>query len=77
MQWRALVREVPLLLSMLWVCQGHRLRHWDYVWDPAAAGTICMGKVFSSKKTLHRSCRPEQQPCPKDTYTHMDRPPPE
>lgn len=76
-QQRALVREVPLLLRVLWVLCGHRPRHWDYIWDLAAAGTMCMGKVFSSRKTLRRTRRPEHQPCLKDTCIHLDKPPPE
>lgn len=75
-QWGALTREVPLL-RMLWVRNGHRPWHWDYVCHLAVAGTMCMGKVFSNRKALHGSCSLEQQPCLKDTCIHLERPPPE
>lgn len=69
-QQRVLVRQVSLLLRVLWVLHGHRPWHWDYVWDLAAAGTMCTG-------TLHRSRRPSQQPSLKDMCIPLDRPPPE
>lgn len=82
-QQRALMREVPFLLRVLWVWHGHRLWPLVCTWDLAAAGTMYIRKMFSSRnyridwnqKTLHGSCRPEQQPCLKDTCLHLDKPP--
>lgn len=63
--------------QVLWICDSDRPWHRGYAWDLAAAGSVCVGNIFSNRKTLHRSCWPEQKPFLKDAYVCLGRLPPD